>query len=119
MPQQQEQNKFYIKNSNNENVAYFGDRGNIVLKGNCFKISNCVPPVDSFIFKNSNENTVAYVDNQGNLCIETGDCQSSISCNPTINDEFIIQNENRVVSWIDLTNGNLCYIGRLTENGSP
>ena len=111
-------NKFYIKNSQNINVAWFGDRGNIILKGTCTQQSTCTPPLDSFIFKNSAGDTVAYVDTSGNLCIETGDCLSSTSCSATSNDEFIMQDETgKVVSKIDLTNGDLCYTGRLIENG--
>ena len=112
--------KFYIKNSQGNNVAWFGDSGNIVLKGTCQVQANCLPPVDSFIFKNGIGETVAYVDINGNLCIETGDCSSSPSCSATSNDEFIMQDETgKVVSKIDLTNGDLCYIGRLIENGNP
>ena len=112
-------NKFYIKNQG-QNVAWFGDRGNIVLKGPCQVKSNCIPPADSFIFKNSAGDVVAYIDTSGNLCIETGDCSPSSSCSATSNDEFIMQDETgKVVSKIDLTNGDLCYTGKLIENGNP
>ena len=112
-------NKVYIKNQG-QNVAWFGDRGNIVLKGPCQVKPTCTPPADSFIFKNSAGDTVAYIDINGNLCIETGDCLSSTSCSVTSNDEFIMQDETeKVVSKIDLTNGDLCYTGKLIENGNP
>ena len=110
-------NKFYIK-SQGQNVAWFGDRGNIVLKGPCQVKSTCTPPADSFIFKNSAGDTVAYIGPTGYLCIETGDCSSSTSCSATSNDEFIMQDETgKVVSKIDLSNGDLCYTGKMVENG--
>ena len=112
-------NKFYIKNQG-QNVAWFGDRGNIVLKGPCQVKPTCTPPADSFIFKNSAGDVVAYIDTSGNLCIETGDCSPSSSCSATSNDEFIMQDETgKVVSKIDLSNGDLCYTGKIMENGSP
>ena len=110
-------NKFYIK-SQGQNVAWFGDRGNIVLKGPCQVKPTCTPPADSFIFKNSAGDTVAYIGPTGYLCIETGDCSSSTSCSATSNDEFIMQDETgKVVSKIDLSNGDLCYTGKMVENG--
>ncbi len=112
-------NKVYIKNSQTQNVAWFGDRGNIVLKGTCQVQSNCLPPQDSFILKNANNEVVSYIDSQGNLCIETGDCSSSTSCTLTTNDEFVMKDETgRAVSKIDLTNGDLCLTGKLIENAA-
>lgn len=113
-------NKFIIKNQNSENIGGFDEFGNIILKGTCQVQSTCIPTIDSFIFKNSNGDIVAYIDINGNLCIETGDCSSSTSCSATSNDEFIMQDETgKAVSKIDLINGDLCYTGRLIENGIP
>ena len=113
-------NKFYVQNNIGDNVASFDMLGNVALKGTCSVSSNCIAPTDSFIFKNSAGDIVAYVGPTGYLCIETGDCSSSPSCSATGNDEFIMQDETgKVVSKIDLTNGDLCYTGSLIQNGSP
>jgi len=112
-------NKFIFQNNAGTNVAWFGDQGNIVLKGTCSLSANCQPPTDSFIFKDSNNNIVSHIDSNGNLCIESGDCSDgSANCNPSIN-AFIIQNStNSNMSYIDFT-GNLCLTGTLTQNGNP
>ena len=111
--------KFYIKNASGDNVAWFGNLGNIVLKGNCTTSTNCTAPLDSFIIANSTDNTTAYIDNLGNLCIEKGDCSDqSISCNPT-RDAFIIRNStNSNMSYIDF-DGDLCLTENLYENSEP
>ncbi len=108
--------KFYIKDNSENNVAWLGDSGNIVLKGICNATSVCTAPANSFIIANSSDNTVAYIDNQGNLCIEKGDCSDeSASCNPS-RDAFIIRNStNSNMSYIDF-NGELCLTGKLYEN---
>ncbi len=108
--------KFYIKDNSENNVAWLGDSGNIVLKGICNATSICTAPANSFIIANSSDNTVAYIDNEGNLCIEKGNCSDeSASCNP-IRDAFIIRNSTSYnMSYIDF-NGELCLTGKLYEN---
>ncbi len=111
--------KFYIKDNSNNPVAWLGNFGNIVLKGNCSVLSNCVAPANSFIIKNSTDDTVSYIDNNGNLCIEKGNCSDeSTICNPT-RDAFIIRNStNSNMSYIDF-DGDLCLTGRLYQNSNP
>lgn len=108
--------KFNITNSSGTTVAWLGNEGNIVLKGNCTSGGTCTAPSDSFIIANSTDTTTAYIDNQGNLCIEKGDCSDqSATCNPT-RDAFIIKNSsNYNMSYIDF-DGDLCLIGKLFEN---
>jgi len=113
--------KYYIKNAVGENVAWLGDEGNIVLKGNCFSGGSCDNPgPDSFIFRNSSTHeNVAFINSTGDLCVETGDCSDqSASCNPTT-DAFIIQNLSHTkMSYID-GDGDLCLTGILYENSNP
>lgn len=113
-------NRFIFQNSSGDNVAWFGDEGNIVLKGICTSGGSCSAPADSFVFKDSGGNEVAHVDPDGNLCIEDADCNDGdASCNP-LNDAFIIQDGNNInQTYIDLTNGELCLTGALIENGNP
>ncbi len=108
--------KFYITNSSGINVAWFGNLGNIALRGTCSAQATCTAPSGSFIIANASDNTTAYIDNQGNLCIEKGDCSDqSSNCNPT-QDAFIIQDSSGTnVSFIDF-DGDLCLIGQLYEN---
>ena len=110
-------NKFYIKNDQDEKVAWFGELGNIILKGSCILSPNCNNPSDgSFIFENENSSIVAYIDYFGNLCVESGSCDGfSQECNPD-SDAFIIRNsQNENMSYIDF-NGELCLKGGVYED---
>ncbi|MBI2628501.1 LamG domain-containing protein [Candidatus Pacearchaeota archaeon] len=112
--------RFYIRNSLGENVSWFGDKGNLVLKGTCISGGTCTASDgNSFIIKDSSGNEVAHIDNNGNLCIESGDCSDqSATCNPATS-AFIIRNStNSNVGYIDYT-GDLCLTGRLYENSEP
>jgi len=114
-----DKDKFIIQNESGSNAAWFGNLGNIVLKGQCSVQASCVPSANSFIIKDNADNVVAYVNSTGDLCIESGDCSDlSASCNPT-NDAFIVRNSNdKNMSYIDNT-GDLCLTGNLIQNGSP
>ena len=111
-------NKFYVKNSTGNAVAWFGDLGNIVLKGTCTVESECNAPDNSFIIKNDTGAVNAYIDSEGNMCLETGDCSDeSASCSPA--NAFIVKNEaGTVISHIEV-DGDLCLIGSLVQNGNP
>jgi len=110
---------FTTKDSSENNISLFYDRGSLLLKATCEVQANCTMPTDdqSFIIKDIYGETVSYINSTGHLCIETGDCSgNSNSCNPS-NDAFIIQNSSGSnVSYIDFT-GNLCLTGNLIENG--
>jgi parallel beta-helix repeat protein len=111
--------KFYIKNSSNNNVAWLGNKGNIVLKGRCFSGGNCNNPgVSSFIIKNLTNVNVAFINSTGDLCIIKGDCSdSNATCNPLRN-AFIIKNlSNYNMSYINY-DGDLCLTGKLYENSA-
>jgi len=107
--------KFYIKNSAEEPVAWLGDKGNIILNGNCFSGGNCnAPGDDSFIILNSSDDYIAFINSTGDMCISSGDCSDyDLDCNnPT--DSFAVKNSSdAVVSYL---NGSLCLTGRLYEN---
>lgn len=110
--------KFYVKNASGENVAWFGNLGNIVLRGT-FTSGEVIDtaPLGSFIIKDSTDDTVAYIDNEGNLCIEGS--KLSGSCNPE-GYAFIIKNSSDAnVSYIDFANGDLCLIGELIDYSNP
>ncbi|MFH1316406.1 MAG: toxin TcdB middle/N-terminal domain-containing protein [Candidatus Woesearchaeota archaeon] len=113
-------NKFIFQNSSGDNVAWFGDEGNIVLKGTCSQSGSCSAPTDSFIFKDSSSNEVGHVDPSGNLCIESGDCSDqSADCDSPIGDSFIIKDSLDVNKlYVDST-GDLCLVGSLVESGIP
>lgn len=108
--------KFYIKNSSGEKAAWFGNRGNLVLKGTFTSGGTCTAPSGSFIIANSTDPTVAYIDSEGNMCIEGALSELSGSCNPA-GDAFIIKNASDAnVAYIDFANGNLCLTGKLYQN---
>src|SRR3989344_3256736 len=111
--------KYYIKDSSGNPVAWLGNFGNIVLKGNCFFNISCNSPGDnSFILRNSTNNNVAFINSTGDLCIIKGDCSDeSISCNQT-RDAFIMRNSsNSNMSYIDF-DGDLCLTGKLYESSN-
>jgi parallel beta-helix repeat protein len=111
--------KFYIRNSSNNPVAWLGNLGNIVLKGNCFSGGSCSNPGDnSFIVRNLSNINVAFINSTGDLCIIKGDCSDeSATCNPA-RDAFIIKNSsNYNMSYIDF-DGDLCLTGNLYENSN-
>lgn len=109
---------FTVKNMAGDNVAFFLNSGDIVLRGNCNAGSCSYPESDGFIIQNSIAETVAYIDNDGDLCIEDSNCNDNdANCDNPSNGSFIIKNtDNRIVSYINSTGG-LCLIGNLTENG--
>ena len=111
--------KFFIKNDSNETIAWFGNFGNIVLRGTCNVLSNCLASSENlFVITNSSapDEPVAYVNSTGDLCIEKGSCSSSASCNEK--NAFKIRNSTQeLVSYIDF-NGELCFTGGLYENAN-
>jgi hypothetical protein len=111
--------KFYVKNSSGDPVAWFGDLGNVVLKGTFTSGGTCTAPSDSFIVKNSSGDTVAYVDNQGNMCIEGTLSEEASSCNPTGSVFTIKDSTGTKVSYIEFADGDMCLKGKLYENAEP
>jgi len=110
--------KFYVQNASGETVAWFGDLGNIVLKGTLVSGGTCAAPSGSFIIANSAGETVAYVDNQGNLCVQGSWSEQCGTCSPAT-DAFIIQDSSgTTVSYIDF-DGNLCLTGKLYQHPNP
>jgi len=103
-----------IRNISFGNVAWFGNEGNIVLKGTCTISSNCISPANPFIIANSTDNSTAYIDREGNLCLEFGDCSDQSTTCTAPSNSFIIKDSNNItVSYID-NKGDL----GLTENSN-
>lgn len=102
-------NKFVVRDSNNNNVAWFGDSGNIVLKGKCTISSDCVVPVttDLLAIRNNLGTDLAYFDTEGNVFLR-GTCSSGGSCDSASENSYIFKNgSGNNVAYID-SNGNLC-----------
>ncbi len=118
--------KFYVRDSVGNAVAYFGSNGDVVLKGSCTIPplgQNCNnAPADSFIIKDSLDDVKAYVSPAGNMCIEDsrgGACADSVyinqvSCDPTA-EAFVVQVGTTNMTYIDF-NGRFCAVGGLYEN---
>jgi len=108
--------KLYIKDSTRNNVSWFGNEGDIVLKGVCINGTSCLASSSNlFTIGNSSDSVVAYVNSTGDLCVEQGSCSASSSCAPS-RDAFKIRNSTgSIVSYIDF-DGELCFIGGLYEN---
>ena len=108
--------KLYIKDSGRSAVAWFGNFGDIVLKGTCNVLSSCLASSSNlFTIGNSSDSVVSYINSTGDLCAEKGSCSASASCNP-LRDAFKIRNASQdIVSYIDF-DGELCFTGGLYEN---
>lgn len=119
-PPQNDTHKFYHKDSAGNNVAWLGNSGNIVLKGECFASVNCNSITDgSFIIQDQAGDSVAFINSTGDLCLESGDCSDSYAnCDTPGDGSFIIANSTDYVSFINST-GDLCLVGTLTQNGNP
>ena len=118
----QDPNKFYIKNSTGNNIAWFGDLGNVVLKGILEQNSTHTATAnDEFRFQDSNGNDVMLIDmTNGNMYIDGNLSQNQNTLTPSQNsDDFIILNEtNNVVAYVNEF-GYMFLKGILVENGNP
>ena len=114
-------NKLIFINSSGSNIAWFDDKGNMVLKGTCTVQASCTATdSNSFIFKNSLGQEVAHVDSTGNLCLESGDCSDHKSnCNTPGANSFIIKDLSGTNKIYINETGALCLTGELTQNGDP
>lgn len=109
---------FIVKNNNGENVAFFLNDGDLILKGDCNAGSCSYPGDDAFIIQNSKSETVAYINSIGDLCIEDSNCNDKdANCNNPSDGSFIVKGANdEIVSYIN-SDGELCLIGDLIEKG--
>ena len=110
---------FYVQNSAGSNVAYFSERGSLLIKGTCASASCASPPDGSFIVQNSTGAAVSYIDSSGNLCIQGASCAvSNATCTSPSDGSFIIQNSAGTdVAYINSTGG-LCLNGDMTQNAA-
>lgn len=117
-----DQSNTYFKNSSNDIVAWFGDAGNVVLKGTLEQNSSyTAKDNDEFRFQNSNGNDVIIIDmTNGNMYLDGFLYENQDNLNPTENsDDFIVLNEtNEVVIYVN-ESGYMFLKGILTENGNP
>ncbi len=117
--------KFYLKNASGSNIAWLGDKGNIVLAGECRNLTeynlaeynSTIAGEDAFKVKNSAGNIVSFIDEYGNMGISQGSCDDAElreTCNPSSH-AFIVQNSSDVnMSYTDYSGG-ICLTGNLYE----
>jgi len=109
--------KFYHKDSSENIVAWLGNEGNIVLKGDITTEDNCDSPGpvgESFIVKDAGNN-VAFIDSNGDMCIEGLKSEEEANCDSPGGNSFIIKCSSTNKIYID-QDGDLCLIGRLYPN---
>ena len=113
----EDSHKTYHKDAAGNPVAWLGNLGNIVLKGQCYSGGNCDAPGDgSLIFRNDTGYNLGFVNATGDMCIISGDCSDeAANCNSPADGAFIIANSTDYVSYVD-GEGDLCLVGRLYEN---
>ena len=112
-------NKLFIKNSSGSNIAWFGDTGNIVIKGVLEQNSNFQRTNNfAFVIRN-NLNDVLIIENNGSMHIDgtLSENQSTVSTNWNKND-FRVKGNNELVININ-ESGYIFTKGTLIENGDP
>src|SRR3989338_1261710 len=111
--------KFLIKNASGSNIAWFGDAGNIVLKGVLEQNSNFIA-TNNFAFKiRNNLNDVLIIENNGSMYIDgtLQENQGTINVDMDRN-EFRLKWNGEFKTNINET-GYLFAKGTLTQNGNP
>ncbi len=118
----QDPNKFYFKNSSGSNVAWFGDLGNVVIKGTLEQNSAYTATAnDEFRFQDRNGNDVMIIDlTNGNMYLDGTLNENQNTLTPLENsDDFIVLNETNEVSAYINESGYMFLKGILVENGNP
>ena len=113
-------NKFLIKNSSGSNIAWFGEAGNIVIKGVLEQNSN-FQATDNFAFRiRNNGNDVLIIENNGSMYIDgtLQENQGTLNSDINRNDFRIKDNSSNLVAFVNET-GHLLLKGTLTQNGNP
>ena len=110
--------KFYIKNASGETVAWFGDRGNLVLKGTKQPWEEPSGQTDEFIIE-KNSGPMFYIDDSGNLFMKGSFTQGSPP-SATGADEFRVQDsEGNDVAIIKASDGSVHIKGKLYQHPNP
>ncbi|MBI2207996.1 hypothetical protein HYU50_00715 [Candidatus Woesearchaeota archaeon] len=114
-----DQNKFAIKNSSGANIAWFGDAGNIVIKGKLEQNSN-FQATDNFAFKiRNNLNDVLIIENNGSMYIDGTLAENQAVITSDINrNNFVVKNSGALVANVNET-GYVFLKGTITQNGNP
>ncbi|MBS3101941.1 hypothetical protein J4458_00660 [Candidatus Woesearchaeota archaeon] len=114
-----DQNKFFIKDNTGNNIAWFGDAGNIVLKGPLEQSSNFQRTSNfAFVIRN-NANDVLIIENNGSMYIDGTLQENQATINSDINrNDFRIKNNGTLMINVNET-GYVFLKGTLTENGNP
>lgn len=113
--------EFRVKNSLGENVARFGRKGNLILKGSLTENAGPSPTADDeFIVKNSGETVVAIINaSNGNMYIKGWLYENQGTLEPQGDNNFVIKDSSgSIVAYID-ESGDLYLKGKLYENSNP
>ena len=115
-----DQNKFYVKDNTGNNIAWFGDAGNVVIKGSLEQNSN-FQRTDNFAFviRNDGED-VLIIENNGSMYIDGTlfENQDTITSLDENTDFRIKDTDSNLVINVNET-GYVFLKGTLTENGDP
>ena len=113
-------NKFFIKNASGSNIAWFGDAGNIVIKGVLEQNSN-FQATSNFAFKiRNNLNDVLIIENNGSMYIDgtLQENQATINSDTNRNDFRVKDSSGNLMININET-GYVFLKGTITQNGNP
>jgi hypothetical protein len=111
--------RFYIRDANDNCVAWFDEDGNLALKGELSDNDTPTPSgSDEFIFKDSMDDEVAIVDMSTGDMVIAGDYEEDTEETPSGDDFEIRDSSNNMVAFID-EDGSLYLTGKLYQNSNP
>jgi len=112
--------RFYIQNPSGETVAWFGNLGNLVLKGTLTQETTPTATAnDEFRFQDSNGVDVAIIDTTNGEMYIAGEKHEGQDMSLLSPEGFIIKNsDGDVVAYID-DSGELYLTGKLYQNANP
>ena len=113
--------KFYFINSNGGNVAWFGDAGNIVLKGMLEQNSNYAEQPNDLFAMEENGNVFMVIAQNGSMYIDgtlAENFAGTLSSPNNVNNLGIYGSDGSLVGLVNTT-GYITLKGTLTQNGNP
>ncbi|MBI1935061.1 S8 family serine peptidase [Candidatus Woesearchaeota archaeon] len=116
-----DQSKFYFINSSGQNVAWFGDAGNIVLKGMLEQNSNYQEQPNDLFAMEENGNVFMVIAQNGSMYIDgtlAENFAGTLTSPNGVNNLGIYGSDGNLVGLINTT-GYITLKGTLTQNGNP
>jgi hypothetical protein len=117
----QDRNRLYMRDSSGNNMAWFGDSGNVVIKGMLEQNSvHARTANDEWIINNNGQDVLIFDTSNGNLYIDgyLYENQSTITPIVSANDFFMKDNSSNIVIYIN-ESGYMFIQGALKQYSNP